>query len=68
MLPRLVDIGGIVDHHCLRKVGRYQRYNQKPYIEEQTIQGLIGQTMIYKTLHRKDWATRIQLKTEGELR
>ena len=51
---RLVDIGGIVDHHCLRKVGRYQRYNQKPYIEEQTIQGLIGQTMIYKTLHRKD--------------
>jgi hypothetical protein len=45
----------ICDHHCLRKVGRYQRYNQKSYIEEQTIQGLIGQTMIYKTLHRKDW-------------
>ena len=31
MFVRLVDIGGIVDHHCLRKVRRYQRYNQKPY-------------------------------------
>jgi len=54
MFVRLVEIDGMVDHHCLRKVGRYQRYNQKPYIEGQTIQGPIGQTMIYKTLHRKD--------------
>ena len=31
----MVDIGGIDDHHCLRKVWRYQRGNQNLYIEEE---------------------------------
>jgi hypothetical protein len=40
---------------CVRKqnVLRYQRGNQKPQIEEQTIQWLCGKTTIYKTLRRK---------------
>jgi hypothetical protein len=25
MIVHFVDIGGIIDHHCLRKVWRYQR-------------------------------------------
>jgi len=47
----------IVCIHIWRKAWRYQRGNQKPYIEEgQTIQWRTGgtkwQTTIYKTLHR----------------
>ena len=39
----------------LRKVRRYQRSNQNPYIEEeQTIQWPKGQTTIYKTKDRKN--------------
>jgi hypothetical protein len=36
-----------------QNVSRYQRDNQKPQIEEQTIQWLCGKTTIYKTLRRK---------------
>ena len=41
-----------------RRVWRYQRANQNPYIEEQTTQwpkekSAKGKTTIYKTLHRK---------------
>jgi hypothetical protein len=35
MIVRFVDIGGIVDHHRLRRVWRYQRGNQNPYIEKE---------------------------------
>ena len=55
-----------------RKVLRYQRSNQKPQIEGQTIQWPKekGQNdkLICKTLHRKDRPTRIQRQTMGEPR
>jgi len=40
---------------CFFRSYRYQRVNQKLYIEEETIHWpkIKGQTIIYKTLHRK---------------
>jgi hypothetical protein len=60
-----------------RRVWRYQRGSQNPYIEEQRTQwpkekSTKGQTTIYKTYiyiyKTKDRVTRTPLKTEGELR
>jgi len=35
VIVRYADNGGFVDHHCLKRVSRYQRGNQNPYIEEE---------------------------------
>jgi hypothetical protein len=57
-----------------RRAWRYQRGNQNPYIEEQTIQRAKEkvqkdkQRSTKQTHKTKDWVTRAPLKTGGELR
>ena len=60
---------------CLRRVWRYQRGNQNPYVEEeQTTQwpkGKVQKDKQRSTKHThkiKDRVTRTPLKTAGELR
>ena len=72
MIVRFVDIG---DQHCVRRVWRYQRGNQNPYIEEeQTTQWpkeneQKDKQWSTKHIHKtKDRVTRTPLITMGELR
>jgi hypothetical protein len=53
MFERLTTVLSSTDK-TVRRVCRYQRGNQKPYVEGQTIQWPKekGQTAGYKTLHR----------------
>jgi hypothetical protein len=62
------------DKQFARRVWRYQRGNQNPYIEEQTTQWPKEKVQKDKqrstkhTYKTKDWVTRTPLKSVGELR
>ena len=65
----------IDDHHCLRRVWRYQRGNQNPYINEEQItqwpKEKVQKDKQRSTKHThktKDRAPRTPLKTGGEVR